>query len=120
MKSLAWCDVTKEYAEPIFNYLVHGYHPGSFWNSVFANDFMNAIGRSHPANSIPELKKAVTWIVNDMPTEAYGSYDKVDAWLKLSSEARRSRLEKARLIYTEQDEIIMILKDEPTTEPMLF
>ena len=113
--------VDKDFADPIYNYLVLGYNPGSFFTSVLANDFMDAISRSHPANTIPALKNLVCFIVNEMPHGiTHGSYEVVDAWTKLSSEERRKVLEECRLIFTEKEEIIKVLKDEPVTEPIFL
>ena len=114
-------EIPKEYADPIFNYLVYGYHPGGFWNSVFANDFIGAMARSHPANSVAALKKVVSWMMNHLHHgTTHGSYEVVDAWLKKTPEERRAILEHAGLIYTEQSEIILILKGTPTYEPQLW
>lgn len=114
-------EVPREYADPIFNYLVHGFHPGSFWNAVLANDFMSAVGKSHPANTIASLKKAVSWIMNYMVNgTTHGSYEVVDNWLKLTPEVRRGTLENLGLIYPEKQEIVLILKEAPTYEPHLW
>jgi hypothetical protein len=121
METFAQYEVPKEYADPIFNYLVHGFHPGSFWESVFANDFMSAMGRSHPANSVYALKKTVSWIMNHLVNgTTHGSYEVVDEWLKKPAEERRELLEVLGLVYTEQQEIVLILKDEPTHKPHLW
>ncbi len=118
--SLAQYHVTKEYADPLFNYLVYGFNPGSFWTAVLANDFLSAMAKSHPANSVDCLKKAGSWIINEMPYKAYGSYDKVHEWTNLDEAVRRAYLEEKKLIHTGQEEIVLILKDVPTTEPMLW
>jgi len=119
--SLSSYDVAKDYAEPIYNYLVHGFDPGSFFRSVLANDFMDAISRSHPANTVPALKNVVVWIVNELPEGvAYGSYEVVDKWLAMTKEERRTILEQRRLIYSEQDEIIKVLKGEEAKEPFFW
>jgi hypothetical protein len=114
---MASYEVDKEFADPIYNYLVHGFNPGSFFTSVLANDFMDAIARSHPANTIKALKNLVCFMVNEMPEGiTHGSYEVVDAWTKLSTEERRKILEECKLIFTEKEEIIKVLKDEPVTE----
>lgn len=121
LETLAQYEVPKEYADPVFNYLVHGYHPGGFWNSVFANDFMGAMARSHPANSVAALKKVVSWMMNHLINgTTHGSYEVVDAWLKKTPLERREVLEALGLVYSEQSEIVMILKDVPTHEPHLW
>jgi predicted Fe-S protein YdhL (DUF1289 family) len=42
-----------------------------------------------------------------------GSYERVRTWMKLSDSERRKILEDSKLIYTEEEETWMILKDEP-------
>lgn len=121
IETFAQYEIPKEYADPVFNYLVHGYHPGGFWSAVFANDFMSAIARSHPANSVVELKKVVSWMMNHLINgTTHGSYQVVDMWLKQTPEVRRATLENLGLIYTEQSEIMLILKGTNTYEPHLW
>lgn len=113
-------DVPRDFADPMANYLVYGYSPGSFFTSVLANDFHGAIARSHPANSIEALKCLGGWITDCVPHDCHGSYDVVSNWCYLPPAARRRILEENNLIYTEQEEIMMTLKDESTIEPILF
>jgi hypothetical protein len=120
MQTFARWDVPKEFADPFYNYLVFGYTPGSCFTSVLANDFANAIACSHPANTIEAFKALVGWIYDTMPEEALGSYEKVKAWCGINPEQRRIILEDCGLIYTNKEEVVMILKDEPTTEPHLY
>ena len=113
--------VAREYFDPLYNYLVHGFAPGSFWTAAISNDFMGAIGSSHPANDITHLKNVVGWIREDWPDLAWGSYDNYRAWMDLSSQQRRTMLERRGLIYTEQEEIMLGLKGEqPAPEPILW
>ena len=113
--------VAKEYFDPLYNYLVHGFEPGSFWSAVLANDFMGAVQRSHPGNDIPALKHAAGWIQESFPREAYGSYEQVQAWCRLDAHTRRMILEQYELIYTEQEEIMQGLKGvQAKPEPILW
>ena len=120
LDSLVHWHIPKDYADPVYNYLVYGLDPGSFFRSVFANDFMMAISRSHPANTIESLKTVSGWILNACPEEAWGSYAKVDAWHKMEEKQRRAQLEAWDLVYTEEDEIMMALRNTYTREPMLY
>ena len=120
LDTLAHWRVPKEYADPIYNYLVYGFEPGSFFTSVFANDFMSAMLRSHPANTVEALKTVSGWILNKCPPEAFGSYNKVSAWLIMSPSQRRQLLEEWNLVYTEQEEIMLALRNTYTAEPMLY
>ena len=116
IKSAHQWEVDREYFEPLYNYLVHGFHPGGFWAAVLANDFYGAIQRSHPANQISALKKASGWIGDQFPRSAWGNPDRVDRWLTATDLERRLELEKHRLIYTEQQEVEMALRGIDATE----
>jgi hypothetical protein len=120
MQTFAHWSVPKDFAEPFYNYLVFGYTPGSCFTSVLANDFVSAISRSHPSNTINAFKALVGWMRDTMPSEAYGSYENVAKWTELNPEQRRLVLEQTGLIFTSKEEIVKILKDEPSTEPHLY
>lgn len=118
MDSLRGMLVPTEYGDPLFNYLVYGIEPGGFWTAALANDFISAMRKSHPANTITHLKNAVSWIEYYMPKEAWGSYEKVNAWLNELDEAgRRTILEDANLVFTKDIETWMVLKDD-TNAPL--
>ena len=109
--------VPQEYSQHVYNYLVNGFDPGSFYTAVLANDFMSAVLRSHTGRQIDTLKGLAGWIYNTMPAAAWGSYDRVRTWLNMSDEQRRTVLEQAKLIYTTRDEMWLILKNEETVNP---
>ena len=113
-------DVPKDFADPMFNYLVYGYNPGGCFTSVLANDFAGAIARSHLANTIEAFKALSGWIRDTVPVLACGNYAAVNYWCYLKDNVRREILEGLDLIYTEEQEIWLVLKDEPTTEPLLY
>lgn len=112
--------VAREYFDPFYNYLVHGFEPGSFWTYVLANDFFRAVQHSHPSNDITALKHVVGWIQDSFPPESYGDYQRVQQWIKLDPSTRRLHLEQQELIYTEREEIIRGLKGEQSQEPFLW
>lgn len=120
MQTFAHWDVPKDFADPMYNYLVFGWTPGSCFTSVLANDFASAIARSHPSNTIEVFKALVGWIRDTMPKEAYGSYEAVAKWTALNAEQRRVILEKHKLVFTSKEEVVKILKDEPSHEPVLY
>jgi len=113
-------EVPQDFANPMLNYLVYGYEPGSCFTAVLANDFAGAIGSSHPSNTIEAFKALTGWINEYFPVDAYGSYEAVKHWISMGPEFRRGALERRGLIYTEQEEIIMTLKNEPNREPVLY
>lgn len=103
--------VTGDFEEPLYNYLVHGFFPGGFFAGVLANDFVSAMSRCHAGNHIESIKGLCGWLVNCCPDSAWGDYQTVNRWTESSSDERRDILLKHNLIYSEQDEIILILKD---------
>ena len=107
----AW-EVPQDFADPMANYVVYGYEPGSCFTAVLANDFGAAILSSHPSNSIEAFKTLVGWMRSHLPPTAYGSYERVRAWIDLDPEQRRNILELNRLIYTPQEETWIALKGE--------
>ena len=119
LSSLEFWHVDREVAEPMYNYLVHGFHPGDFFLGWYAND-ATAIVRSHPGNSVESLKSLTNWMVNCMPSIAWGSYDKVEKWLTMSDAERRIRLEARNLVFSEEEEIMKALKNEHTREPLFL
>ena len=120
LNTFALYEVPKEFADPLYNYLVHGFHPGSFWYFVLVNDFHRAILSSHPSNTVPALKKTASWLTNTLPDSVWGTPKAVATWLELPADIRRATLESLRLIYTGEEEVLLILKDSPTVEPILW
>jgi hypothetical protein len=112
-------DVEQEYSQHVYDYLVNGWPPGSFYTAVFANDFVSAMAHSHPSNRIDTLKWLASWIRHHMPEQARGSYDAVEKWLGMSNDDRRTALEQAELIYDTKTEVWLILKNEHTSDPYL-
>ena len=108
---LSW-SVPEDFAMPMYNYLVYGLSPGSFFSAVLENDFMKAIQHSHTGNNIIALKALTGWIQDCMPCQAYGSSYSVKEWLKLNSAERRKALEIYELIYTVQEETFTLLKNK--------
>jgi hypothetical protein len=120
METFKHWNVPRDFAEPMYNYLVHGYYPGSCFTSVLANDFLGAMFRSHPSNTIDGFKKLAGWMTDTIPKQAQGSYGAVEDWTKLGDDERRTILEKHDLIYISEEETWMILKDEPVKEVVLY
>jgi hypothetical protein len=111
-KSLTYWHVPKDFADPMYNYLVFGIEPGGFFKGWYAND-ATSILHSHSGNTVESLKDLTKWMLNCMPVEARGSYAKVADWMKMSDAKRRKFLEEWRLVFSEEQETWMILKDEP-------
>lgn len=119
MGSLNHWHVIKDFAEPMYNYLVHGFAPGGFFTGWYAGD-ANSIIFSHPSNRVEDLKNLTKWIINCMPPEAKGSYENVHNWSRLDANKRRAILVEWGLVYTEQEETFKLLKGEETQEPFFW
>jgi len=120
METCAHWHMSKEYAEPMYNYLVYGFSPGGFFTSVLANDWHTAMMRSHPANTVEALKAVTGWIHDQMPKQALGSYEAVDEWCRMSDTDRQKILLDHRLILESKQEVLMALKGKSTIEPVLW
>lgn len=108
--------VDQEYYEHMFNYLVYGFRPGSFFYFILCNDWSNAIIHSHPSNRVENLKSLTKWILNRMPPDAWGNSSKVESWMRLSNTDRRKVLEEYDLLLTPEQETWKALTDERITE----
>lgn len=120
LDSLSHWHISRDYADPIYNYVAYGFEPGGFFTSVFANDFLGAMGRSHPANSVEELKQISGWILNSCPQQAWGSYKKVSDWVNMDPKRRRRLLEEWKLVHSEEEEIMLALRNAHTAEPLFY
>jgi hypothetical protein len=120
LETFARWSVPKEFADPMYNYLVHGFEPGSCFTAVLANDFAGAIRRSHPANTVEALKALSGWIDDTVPSTARGSYQAVTAWIRMLPASRRKILEREHLVFTEEDEMMLVLSGARTQEPVLW
>jgi hypothetical protein len=120
MRTFQTWHVPKDFADPMYNYLVYGFGPGSCFTAVLANDFMGAIRRSHPANTIEAFKALAGWICDTMPSESHGSYEAVSHWLERTADERRAILEERNLIYTAKEELFMVIKEPNPVEVELY
>jgi hypothetical protein len=120
LETMSRWDVPKDFADPMYNYLVHGFNPGSCFTAVLANDFRRAIGASHPANTVEAFKALSGWIEECMPSETKGSYNNVEVWCNLPEQTRRLILSDQDIILTEEEEIWMALQSKSTQEPQLY
>ncbi len=120
-KSFQEYDVPAEFAEPIYNYFVYGFQPGGFFTAMLANDFMGAISRSHPANTVQALKLLVTWLENSRSKHLiWGDYPTLERWMRADEGYKRAVLESIGLIYSEEQEIWMTIKGEKDNPVVLF
>lgn len=62
-------------------YLNHGIMPGSFLTAVLENNLMESFGRADMSNSA-NLKNIVGYIYHHLPSNSWGSREKVSEYLK--------------------------------------
>jgi predicted Fe-S protein YdhL (DUF1289 family) len=55
-----------------------------------------------------------------MPAEAWGSHENVRKWLRMPEGERREILEKYDLIYSEKEEVELVLRNAHTEEPFFW
>ena len=65
--------------EAVVDYVVHGYYPGDFLRAVLRNDLCDALGRADP-NNFNALRSWVSFMYNEIPSEAWGSQEKIEKW----------------------------------------
>jgi hypothetical protein len=71
--------------ESLDRYINHGIPCGSFLTACLENNLREAFGRADCNNSA-NLKNIVGYLYNEIPTNAWGSPEKVKEWLKQFSE----------------------------------
>jgi len=67
-------------------YIERGIEPGSFLAAVLANDLVGAASRADHIN-INALKAWAMWLYSDCPSQAWGSREKVAAWIETRRKA---------------------------------
>lgn len=65
-------------------YVEEGISPGSFLKAVLANDFMGAVGRADSSNG-ELLREWAMFVYNYLPTDCWGSYERVNEWKGLNN-----------------------------------
>lgn len=74
-------------------YRDYGAPPGSFVKAILENNLRKAVGRADCAN-LEALPHIVAWVYSYMPRDAWGSPEKVKAWLKHKDEEREKERDK--------------------------
>jgi hypothetical protein len=72
-------------------YIEHGVEPGGFLRAVLSNQLVESFGRADETNRAAMFDWA-TWLYNECPRDAWGSPEKVDAWI----ESRQASVQQER------------------------
>lgn len=103
-------DVPIEWQAELFNYLARGLPPGSFHRECFSNNLMAAVRASHNSNTWPAIRVMMLWMQDFAPAESWGHPDRVDKWLSLSNAERKDILIRMRLVLTDEDTVLYVLR----------
>lgn len=66
--------------EALYAYVEHRQQPGHFLNAVLSNNLLEAVQRAD-SQSQAALREIVEFVYNNLPSNSYGSYRAVSAWL---------------------------------------
>ncbi len=102
-KSFSHFSVSDEKQQVLFDYVVNGMPPGSFFTAVLSNDLFKAAITSHPLNQWGEIIDMCKWIKNMSPYKCWGSAEKVEEWLALTQDQRITICENCGLVATTWD-----------------
>ena len=102
-KSFKQAGVAGDWADVLAGYTFNGWYPGSFFESVLANDLFGATGRSHLMNSWHEIIKVANWIKLYAPPQSYGSYENVNSWIALPTKEKHIILIKQGIMCTSKE-----------------
>ena len=95
--------VSDDWKDILYNYVVNGYHPGGFFESLLLNDLWQAVSRSHPSNEWSQIRGVMKWIHWKAPRQCYGTKKKVEAWMKRKDRSRREICENLGILDTVWD-----------------
>ena len=84
--------VTEDWRQELYNYFMCGFRPGSFHTSCYANDLMGAANHTHISNKWTYIVEFMKWLQEYAPAGSCGSYENVQSWLELDTEARNEIL----------------------------
>jgi hypothetical protein len=70
-------------------YMEDGIRPGDFLYLILCNDFVHALCHADPIN-MARIVSYAEFLYLEAPASCGGSREKVDAWIKLHADARKS------------------------------
>jgi len=81
-------EIPSQLVESLERYRDQGVPTGGFLEAVLSNDLKEAFGRADPF-SRAAMFEIVSWCYNEMPSAAWGSPERVEAWLVKWAEKQR-------------------------------
>ncbi len=77
---IAYDRLPEHMRDPARRYVENGEPVGSFLRAVLENRFAQALGRADTENRAA-ISAWASWLHNDVPMDAWGSPEKVTAWI---------------------------------------
>lgn len=77
----SYCPIREDLYGALERYLNNGIMPRSFLTAVLENNLVEAVGRADHMNQ-PNLPNIVGYIYNHLPSNSWGSREKVQEYLK--------------------------------------
>ena len=87
-------------------YIEQGIAPGSFGLAVLSNDLVMAFGRADHINTL-HMQEWASWLYNECPPAAWGSLEKVDAWLRTGGLVGQGYMDEATPPATEETTVVV-------------
>lgn len=85
-----WASVRPDIIEGIRQFADKGIPPGDFLWAVLSNDLKEAFGRADEGN-IAAMFGIMSYCYNEIPSDCWGSIQKVNAWLAFKAKAREAK-----------------------------
>ena len=73
--------VPSHIADALLSYALDGIRPGSFTSACIANEFVDAACMAGPMITARDMTAIAKTLFNDLPSSAWGSKDKLEAWV---------------------------------------
>lgn len=104
-------NITHTDINEMYNYLVMGFEPGSFFKGLLCNDAFEMISHSHISNRTETLKPLVNFLLSvGLDGVAYGSKEAYTSWRNMSKSDRKKHLENVGLFLSEKSQTIFVLR----------
>jgi hypothetical protein len=94
-----WQHLHEDCRLAMFNYLVHGWQPGSFLTAVLINNLYLAAGRADHVNRM-HLGYVTLWMIRALPGSCYGSQANMESWMARTDREREELLVAMDLLPT--------------------
>jgi len=102
--------VDDDWKQELYNYIICGFHPGSFHTAMFASSLYGAACHSHVGNQWSHICAFMKWLGEHAPSECWGNRECVTSWLAMNKEEREAILYRKGFIITDEEVTFKILE----------